>query len=310
MTVLDIRPPGDVSQFLSHVSSTGDREERTGTWRHCRKDGSVMQVEINSHAVEWQGHNARLVLVHDITELVNIEEELKVQKAHFERLFESAPEGIALLDERGYVHEVNRAFTLMFGFSKEEIHGRDILELTVPAEGRDEARSALGSVVDGVSVHMDAGRLRRDGQLIDVSIIAVPVDDGKGVNMAYVLYRDITQKKRGDREREELIRELQKALTDVKTLGGLLPICAWCKKIRDDKGYYHQIETFIAKHSEAKFTHGICPECREKFDRQGAEARETREVPGEPRGVPGDTRENPDDTPEVPGETHAALGEV
>ena len=99
--------------------------------------------------------------------------------------------------------------------------------------------------------------------------------------MAYVLYRDITQKKRGDREREDLILQLQKALTDVKTLGGLLPICAWCKKIRDDKGYYHQIETFIAKHSEVKFTHGICPECRDRFDREAeAESRESREVHG------------------------------
>jgi PAS domain S-box-containing protein len=281
MNVKDIRPPDDIPGFLAHVKAEAHTEERTGTWRHRRKDGSIMQVEINSHAVDWEDHRARLVLVHDVTELLNIEEELKVQKAHFERLFESAPEGIALLDGGGHVHDVNRAFTHMFGFTKEEVTGRNILEMTIPLEGKEVARTALTAVMDGVSVCLEAGRLRRDGQTIDVSIIAVPVDNGRGTSMAYVLYRDITQKKRGDREREDLIRQLQKALTDVKTLGGLLPICAWCKKIRDDQGYYHQIETFIAKHSEVKFTHGICPECREKFDREaGAEAREVREIPG------------------------------
>jgi len=279
MTVKDIRPPEDVPAFLELIGRGEDPEERSGTWRHKKKDGTIIQVRIKSHAIDWKGRTGRLVLVHDITDLLQIEEELRIQKSHFERLFASAPEGIALLDGQGKVHEVNSAFAQMFGFSREEMAGRDVLEITVPDDGREEARAALESVMKGKSVCMDAGRVRKDGQHIDVSIIAVPVDNGRGANMAYVLYRDITQKKRGDKEKEELIQELQKALTDVKTLGGLLPICAWCKKIRDDQGYYHQIETFIAKHSEVKFTHGICPECRERFDRD-AEPRELREASG------------------------------
>jgi adenylate cyclase len=59
--------------------------------------------------------------------------------------------------------------------------------------------------------------------------------------------------------------ELQKALEKVKLLSGLLPICAWCKKIRDDQGYWNAIEHFISQHSEAEFTHGICPDCRTKY---------------------------------------------
>lgn len=279
MTVRDIRPAEDIPAFLTHMETEADKGERTGTWRHRRKDGSVIQVEVNSHALDWKEHSARLVIVHDITELLNFEEELKVQKAHFERLFDSAPEGIALLDALGNVHDVNRAFSQMFGFSREEMIGRAITEATIPEAGRDDARRALDAVMEGESVTLEAGRRRKDGQTIEVSIIAVPVDNGKGTKMAYVLYRDVTQKKRGDREREDLILQLQKALADVRTLGGLLPICAWCKKIRDDQGYYHQIETFIAKHSEAKFTHGICPDCRDRFDREAAaEQRESREI--------------------------------
>jgi hypothetical protein len=64
--------------------------------------------------------------------------------------------------------------------------------------------------------------------------------------------------------REELIMNLQKALEDVKTLSGMLPICAWCKKIRNDDGYWQQIEKYIRDHSEADFTHGICNVCAEK----------------------------------------------
>jgi hypothetical protein len=70
---------------------------------------------------------------------------------------------------------------------------------------------------------------------------------------------------RETRDRERLIQQLQEALAQVKTLRGLLPICASCKKVRDDRGYWSQIETYIGNHSEAEFTHGICPECAKKL---------------------------------------------
>jgi DNA-binding response OmpR family regulator len=62
-------------------------------------------------------------------------------------------------------------------------------------------------------------------------------------------------------ERDELILRLQAALTEVKTLSGILPICASCKKIRDDKGFWNQVESYVQTHSLAKFSHGLCPEC-------------------------------------------------
>jgi len=278
MTVKDIRPPEELTWFAGHLQDSGDRAERTVTTRHRKKDGSIIQAQVNSHAIEWDGRSARLVLVHDITELLQVEEELKIQKAHFQRLFESAPEGIALLDAEGIVRDVNRAFVHMFGRSREQMIGTNVLDTTVPEEGKEDARSALEAVMDGVTVHLEAERVRSDGRRFTASIVALPVEDSGGARTAYVLYRDITQKKRWDTERDELIHQLQKALTDVKTLGGLLPICAWCKKIRDDQGYYHQIETFIAKHSDARFTHGICPECRAKFDREAAAAKEAERV--------------------------------
>lgn len=70
---------------------------------------------------------------------------------------------------------------------------------------------------------------------------------------------------RAERERDRLITELRAALAEIKILSGLLPICSHCKKIRDDRGYWNQLEAYITAHSDASFTHGICPACAEKY---------------------------------------------
>lgn len=82
--------------------------------------------------------------------------------------------------------------------------------------------------------------------------------------------RLVEAKQQWEQERERLIVELQEALANVKRLGGLLPICASCKKIRDDQGYWNRLEVFIHEHSEAEFTHSICPECMKKLYPQHA----------------------------------------
>ena len=80
-----------------------------------------------------------------------------------------------------------------------------------------------------------------------------------------MIIRDITDRKRAEEEREALISALREALANIKTLSGLLPICASCKKIRDDSGYWSQIEAYIQAHSDAVFTHGICPDCASRL---------------------------------------------
>jgi len=77
--------------------------------------------------------------------------------------------------------------------------------------------------------------------------------------------RALLRIREGEAKREKLIQELQEALSKVKLLSGMLPICSSCKKIRDDKGYWNQIEAYIRDRSEAEFTHGICPECMKKL---------------------------------------------
>jgi hypothetical protein len=91
--------------------------------------------------------------------------------------------------------------------------------------------------------------------------------------------RDITNRKWLEEDKQKLLNKLQDALSQVKTLNGLLPICSMCKKIRDDKGYWQQVESYIQKHTDATFTHGVCPDCFPKLypDFDSAQSKETKE---------------------------------
>jgi len=111
---------------------------------------------------------------------------------------------------------------------------------------------------------MERAVKRKDGKIIPVEISARPM---KTRNQTYIIgiFRDIRDRKKMDEEKENLIRELESALKEVKSLSGLLPICSSCKKIRDDKGYWNRLEEYIQKHSSAQFSHGICPDCCDRL---------------------------------------------
>lgn len=99
---------------------------------------------------------------------------------------------------------------------------------------------------------------------IDYAATRIRHEDGETVGVV-IVFRDISPRKLMEQEREGLISELQNALARVKTLSGMLPICAGCKKIRDDKGYWEGVERYIQKHSDATFTHSLCPACIRKL---------------------------------------------
>jgi len=99
-----------------------------------------------------------------------------------------------------------------------------------------------------------------DREIFTFAIVVVPE-----AGYANFYGSNITARKRMEAEREKLISELQEALGNIKTLNGLLPICAWCKKIRDDGGYWKQLESYVESHSQAVFSHGVCPDCLKKM---------------------------------------------
>ncbi|MGE0043296.1 MAG: PAS domain-containing protein [Vicinamibacterales bacterium] len=79
--------------------------------------------------------------------------------------------------------------------------------------------------------------------------------------LIFSVARDITARRKAEQEREQLVAELRSALTEVKQLQAILPICAYCKKIRDDDNYWQTVEAYISHHTRAQFSHGICPSC-------------------------------------------------
>lgn len=96
--------------------------------------------------------------------------------------------------------------------------------------------------------------------------------DGKLLGVVETL-QDITVLKQMEEEKERLNCELREALNQIKTLSGLIPICAACKKIRDDKGYWNQLEQYLEEHSDAVFSHGLCPECFQDYFPEAARAK-------------------------------------
>jgi PAS domain S-box-containing protein len=186
-------------------------------------------------------------------------------ESRFRGLVDEAPIAVAVA-RTGSLRYVNRAFVRSFGLPDAEAAvGRPFLESVAP---EDAARTAerFDRRVRGLPVEptTEVALRRPDGSSFRAAITDAGVElaDGPAV-IAFI--QDVTERRRYEAERERLIGDLQKALADVKTLRGLLPICAHCKKIRDDQGYWNRIETFIRARSEAEFTHGICPDCAREF---------------------------------------------
>ncbi len=131
-----------------------------------------------------------------------------------------------------------------------------------PCDGQDYRCPLIEIKKTGRPCSMEHVHLGPDGEKKFIEIHASPVFDEAGKLRQIIEYTiDITARKQSEAERESLLRNLTEAHEQVKTLSGIMPICMYCKEIRDDQGYWNQIESFISKYSEAQFSHSICPKC-------------------------------------------------
>ena len=161
---------------------------------------------------------------------------------------------------------VNPAYVRMFGYEhSNQLVGRSVLNIIAqderePIQRRIERRSR-GLPVES---SYETRGLKADGSQIEMEV-HVSSYSLQGETYSLVILRDIADRKRSLREKEALIGELRGALAKVKTLSGLLPTCAGCRKIRDEKGEWQEMENYICEHSDAGFSHGLCPECAERL---------------------------------------------
>lgn len=163
-----------------------------------------------------------------------------------------------------------------------------------PPEHRAEVlRYVEACAQDGTPYDFELPKVTAKGRLIWVRSIGEAVRDADGkIIRIQGAFQDITARKLVEAEQQKLIKELQVALAEVKTLREFLPICSYCKKVRDDQNYWSQIESYISEHTSTKFSHGICPDCYEKnvepqleeMKRKTAEGREPNASPGRLKG--------------------------
>lgn len=135
MTVIDIRPEEEVERLLKRVSQPGRGLQEVETWRHRKKDGSIIDVEITAHDIEFEGRDAELILAHDITQRKRAEERLLHSEEKFSKVFRSSPFGITITTEleARYI-DANPAFLNMLGYGREDVIGRSATELNIWAD--------------------------------------------------------------------------------------------------------------------------------------------------------------------------------
>ncbi len=170
--------------------------------RLIRKGGEERWVDFTATVIEFRGSPAILGTAFDITERKRAEQDLQVQKAYLEQLFDSAPEAIALLDNDRRIVRVNGEFRRMFGYAAGECVGREIT-MIVPDDRRAESAFILDTLGRGSPVNVETTRRRRNASLVQVSMLATPIRLDGGQIAMYLIFRDITEQKRA----EEALRE-------------------------------------------------------------------------------------------------------
>lgn len=237
------------------------------TYRVRRKDDSWLWIRDRGKALK--NDTGRVVRMAgsevDVTERIHAEEKVRQNEKKFRTLVEVSPSGIWLTDAIGNNTYVSSQWVKITGIPKKNALGRGWSE-GVHHEDRELIRSGWYSHVSSRQPYRSEFRFARpEGDTVWVLCIARPQTDDEGMVIGWVgTITDITVQKGYEAEQARLIRELQKAVDDIDTLNQMLPICASCKKIRDDKGYWDQIETYISRHSRAEFSHSICPDCAAK----------------------------------------------
>ncbi|MEP0815171.1 MAG: PAS domain S-box protein, partial [bacterium] len=222
--------------------------------RFVRLDGAPIDVEVTAASTTFGGRLAIQMMIRDISG-----RKLAARKSEtqFRTIINALKDSVFLVDNSGVVLEVNDAACKLRNISRADLIRRSVffgLEERLAESRRKRLEDCVRS---GQPVFFED---TRDDIFFENHLYPILDDDGKTTSV--VIYaHDATERKRADWEKDSLIRELTAAITEIKTLKGLIPICASCKRIRDDAGFWQQIESYVEQHSGAEFSHSLCPAC-------------------------------------------------
>jgi len=181
-----------------------------------------------------------------------------LSQEHLMTIFNASHDVFFVLDgEKNTILHVNETVERVLGFQCEDLVGSQFPDLVCESVPNYLEHCQF---FDGVFGPVAFRRANGGTCQADVTAAVIPWD---GVPAVLYTLRDATQRTALEEERAALIHDLQQALATVRRLSGLLPICASCKRIRDDEGYWETVEGYISAHSNVHFSHGICPTCRD-----------------------------------------------
>jgi len=244
----------------------------SGVLRLTGRDGAP-RLWAYRNVLQQTGPDAPYVIGHaiDITEYWQTKQKLQESEQRSSAVLAALEEGIVFCGADGTVKESNGAAERILGATPDRLFG---VGATAPpwrvigddgAPFKQEARPEAVTLRTGQPCLRVLLRLEREGKTLWLEVNSQPLLRRRD-NAPYgvvVSFTDITERRRRETEREQ---ELEEALAGLKVLRGLLPICASCKQIRGEDGSWHQMEAYISNHSEADFTHGLCPTCLARLD--------------------------------------------
>lgn len=189
----------------------------------------------------------------------------------FRLMVENSEDILTIRDADGRIRYTSPSFHRVLGYRQEEMVGSTGFDLLHP----DDRATVLGALeqflkTPGARDSIQYRARHANGAWIALEVVAYNLLDHPSVRGLVLNGRDISKRKRTEAEKDQLISDLEQALAQTKTLSGVLPICASCKKLRTEEGRWQQIEAYIRDRAPVEFSHGMCPECTHLWFPEGS----------------------------------------
>jgi transcriptional regulator with PAS, ATPase and Fis domain len=251
-------------------AANAEQRKKAESYEVKEKESQQVRVDlerrVEQRTLELLETNSKLKEI--VEEHQHIEEALNHEKVLLDALMDTIPDSIYFKDRQCRLLRVNRKemqdlkiddMNQIIGKTDSDLFGEEFGQKTL---ADDQQLMESGESIIGLI----ESRQLENNQINWTLTTKVPLRDPDGHIVGLVgITREINALMKAQTERDKVISELQEALAVIKTLSGLVPICASCKKIRDDKGYWTQVEAYIQERSQARFSHGICPDCMSKL---------------------------------------------
>lgn len=260
-STLELIDPAFHHVFRQFVSDLNTRGCFSGQTLDIKKDGTRFHTDVTGSKINFQGRACYLALIRDITKQKRYESKISHAADEWQSTFDATNDVIWIIDRDKKIVRSNKIAEAVFGKPLNAIAGRHCWEVV---HGTDRPSEDCPFDKAMLSCKRESYEVQINETWFEVTVD--PILDDRGVFLKAVhIIKDITERKTAEQERENLIKQLRKALDEIKVLKGIVPICSHCKKIRDDKGYWNQLEAYIEAYSDASFSHALCPECSDKL---------------------------------------------